>query len=49
LVPSIASANNVTFACTNACTTVTLTVDQPGATGVVPGLSFSLQASSRVS
>jgi prepilin-type N-terminal cleavage/methylation domain-containing protein len=49
LVPTIASANNVTFACTNACTTVTLTVDQPGATGVVPGLSFSLQASSRVS
>ena len=49
LVPVVASANNVTVACTNSCTTVTLGVDQPGATGVVPGLSFSLQATSRVS
>jgi prepilin-type N-terminal cleavage/methylation domain-containing protein len=49
LVPVVTSASNVTFACTNSCRTVTLGVEQPGATGVVPGLSFSLQASSRVS
>jgi prepilin-type N-terminal cleavage/methylation domain-containing protein len=49
LVPVVASATNVSVACTNSCTTVTLSVDQPGASGVVPGLSFSLQATSRVS
>jgi prepilin-type N-terminal cleavage/methylation domain-containing protein len=49
LVPVVAGAANVSAACTNSCTTVSLTVDQPGATGVVPGLTFSLQATSRVS
>jgi prepilin-type N-terminal cleavage/methylation domain-containing protein len=49
LAPVIASANAVNASCSAGCATVTLTVDQPGSPGVVSGLSFTVQASPRVS
>jgi prepilin-type N-terminal cleavage/methylation domain-containing protein len=49
LAPALAAANAVTVACNSPCTTATITVDQPGSPGVVNGLSFSVQASKRVS
>ena len=53
LVPTLTNASNVTVAltptgCTTACTKVTLTVNQPGATGIVAGLTFTVTGSPRV-
>jgi prepilin-type N-terminal cleavage/methylation domain-containing protein len=49
LAPVIANASAVVAACTNSCTTATLSVTQPGATGVVNGLTFTVQATQQVS
>jgi prepilin-type N-terminal cleavage/methylation domain-containing protein len=49
LAPVLTSASAVTAACTNSCTTATLSVTQPGVTGVVSGLSFTVQATQQVS
>jgi hypothetical protein len=49
LAPVVANAADVVASCNSPCTTATLTVTQPGAPGVVDGLTFTVQASKRVS
>jgi prepilin-type N-terminal cleavage/methylation domain-containing protein len=52
LAPSLNASTDVTASalpasCTTACTQVTLNVTQPGATGVVGGLNFTVSATPR--
>jgi prepilin-type N-terminal cleavage/methylation domain-containing protein len=49
LAPVITNASDVVAACNSPCTTATLTVTQPGAPGVVDGLTFTVQGTKRVS
>jgi prepilin-type N-terminal cleavage/methylation domain-containing protein len=49
LAPVIANASAVVASCTNSCTTATLSVTQPGAPGVITGLTFTVQATQQVS
>jgi hypothetical protein len=48
LASNLASANSVTASCNTGCSQVTLSVDQPGATGIAD-LDFTLVASPRIS